>query len=299
MAAAREIERTLREAGVAHHGVVSRKELVARGIASHVIDRMLRSGRLAAVQRGVYQIGPLPQDLAAEAAAVLRCGPTSRISHVSGAAIHGMCAAAVDDQVEVSMPRNRRRRVPGIRVHRVRDLHPDEVTTVYGIPVTTPARTLLDIAETMSARQVEQALARALRMRLVTRDEMRAMVERHPRHRGAPLLRALLAMEDGPAFTRSEAEEKLLLLIRDAGLPAPELNGLVFGHEVDFLWRSMRVIAEVDGYAFHNSPRSFAADRRRDAEMAAAGYRVLRFTWADVTEAQLSTVRRLAQALAR
>lgn len=197
------------------------------------------------------------------------------------------------------MPRRKRRRVEGVRIHRVRDLLPDELTMIDGIPVTTPARTLLDIAETLTSREVEQALAKALRMRLVTREEMRRMLERHPRHRGAPLLRQLLDAEDGPSFTRSEAEEKLLEITRSAGLPRPQLNVKVLDHEVDFLWPSARVVAEADGYAFHGSARSFAEDRRRDAELTAAGYRVLRFTWADLTDGRFATVVRLAQALVR
>lgn len=299
MAAARQIERILREVGAAQHGVASRAQLVARGISPHAIDRMIRSGRLVVLRRGVYQIGPLPEARTSEMSAVLRCGGDCRVSHMSAAVLHAVITAAAHQTVEVTMPRRRRRRIAGVRIHRVRDLRPDEVTTLDGIPVTTPARTLLDIAETMSTRDVEQALARGLRMRLVTREDVRLMVERHPRHRGAPLLRRLLATEGGPAFARSEAEEKLLRIIRSASLPPPELNAMVVGHEVDFVWRSARVVAEVDGYAFHSSARSFAADRRRDAELAAAGYRVLRFTWADVTDGQLSTAVRLAQALAR
>lgn len=184
-------------------------------------------------------------------------------------------------------------------MHRVRDLRTDEIALVDGIPVTTPARTLLDIAETEPWRAVEQVYANALRMQLVTPARMRDMVERHPTHRGAPLWRRLLAESGGPAFTRSKAEEKLLDITRSAELPRPELNVQVLGHEVDFVWRDVRVVAEVDGYAFHASARSFAADRQRDAELTAAGYRVLRFTWADLVERRLVTVVRLAQALMR
>jgi very-short-patch-repair endonuclease len=297
--AARHNEDILREVAGAQRGVAARSQLVARGIPRHTIDRMIRSGRLAVLHPGVYQVGPLSVHRAAEVAAVLGCGADARISHRSAAAFHGIIAREPRPQVEVTMPRRKRRRIEGVRIHRVRDLLPDEVTTLDGIPITTPARTLLDIGETMSAREVEQALANGLRMGLVTLDEMRQMVERHPRHRGAPVLRRLLAMEEGPAFTRSEAEEKLLRIVRGAGLPRPELNVTVLGHEVDFLWRSSRVVVEVDGYAFHGSRRSFVADRRRDAELAAAGYRVLRFTWGDLTTGHLVTVARLAQALVR
>ncbi len=300
MATRQAIERVLRETGAAQHGVATRGQLLERGIASHAIDRMVRTGRLGVLRRGLYQIGPLPAGRAAEAAAVLACGRGARISHASAAAMHGLLdSSGSRAPVEVSMPRRRRRQVPGACVHRVRDLRPDEAMKIDGVRVTTPARTLLDLAERLSSREVEQVLARALRMRLVTRGAVRRLVDRHPRHGGAPLLRRLLDAEGGPVFTRSQAEEKLLEITSGAELPRPELNVKVLRHEVDFLWRAARVVVEVDGYAFHSSARSFAADRRRDAELTAAGYRVLRFTWPDLTDRKLSTVARLAQALTR
>jgi len=293
-----QIELILREIGAAQHGVATRAQLLARGVAAHAIDRMVRTARIVVLQRGVYQIGPLPVGRATEAAAVLACGPEGRVSHMSAAALQGVLDAnRTHPHVEVTMARRKRRRIEGVRIHRVRDLRPDEVTEIDGIPVTTPARTLLDISGTLTSREVEQALARALRMQLVTREEMYRTLQRHPRHPGARLLRQLLDAEGGPSFTRSEAEEKLLEITRSARLPRPELNVKVLGHEVDFLWRSARLVAEVDGYAFHASRISFAADRQRDAELTAAGYRVLRFTWEDLTDHGLSTVVRLAQAL--
>lgn len=295
-----DVELVLREVGAAQHGIASRAQLLARGVASRTIDRMVRTGRLVVVCRGVYQIGPLPMPRAAEAAAVLACGSGCRVSHTSAAELHELLDRVDHSRPpEVSVPRRKRPRVEGVQVHRVRDLPPDEVTTKDGIPVTTPARTLLDLGESLPAREVEQALARALRMKLVTLAEMRAMVDRHPRHRGAPPLRRLLDAEIEPAFTRSEAEEKLLDLVRAAELPKPRLNVRLLHYEVDFLWTEARVVAEVDGYAYHGGVRSFVVDRRRDAELTAAGYRVLRFTWADLTEGRFATVVRLAQALIR
>lgn len=295
-----ETERILRRIGAANHGVATRAQLVLGGLSAHAVDHMVRGGRLIVLRRGLYQIGPLPANGWAEAAAVLGCGPDGRLSHSSAATKHDLLASGPTHRsVEVTVPRNRRPRIPGVRIHRARDLWPDEVTTIEGLPVTTPARTLLDIGDTLRAREVEQALATALRRRLVTKDEMRAMVDRHPRHPGAAILRRLLDDEAGPSFTRSEAEERLLEITRSAGLRRPELNVTVLGHEVDFLWRSERVIAEADGYAFHASERSFAADRRRDAELTAAGYRALRFTWEDLNDGGFATVVRLAQALVR
>lgn len=300
MPARAEVESILRQLGEAQHSVCRRVQLLDRGIPARTIDRMVRTGRLLVRQRGVYQIGPQPMPRAPEMVAVLACGAESRISHRSAALLRDLVdGVGHDNPTEVSVPRRKRPRVGGVRIHRVRDLLPDEVTTVDGIPVTTPARTLLDLAEVLPAREVEQAFATGLRKRLVTADDMRAMVARHPRHRGAPMWRKLLHIEGGPAFTRSEAEERLLDIVRSARLPRPELNARVLHHEVDFIWRAARLIVEVDGYAFHNSAHSFVADRRRDAELTAAGYRILRFTWSDLTDECTATVVKLAQVLAR
>jgi very-short-patch-repair endonuclease len=112
------------------------------------------------------------------------------------------------------------------------------------------------------------------------------------------LLRAL--HDDQPAaLTRSKAEEVLLDLVRRARLPAPEVNARLLHYEVDFLWRGARLVAEVDGAAYHDTVRAFVEDRRRDAELIAAGYRVVRFTWQDITQRREATVVRLAQALVR
>lgn len=295
-----DVERILSEIGAAQHGVVTRPQLTARGIADSTVDWMVKSDRLVVLHRGIYQIGPVPLPHANEAAVVLACGADTRLSHLTAARLHRIVEPTRGDACpEVTVPRRRRPKLEGVKIHRVRDLLPDEVTTLHGIPVTTPARTLLDVAETMPARELEQALANALRMKLVTMAEMRAMVARHPKHRGAAPLRQILDAECEPAFTRSEAEEKLLEIVREAGLPRPTLNVRILHYEVDFVWASPRVIAEVDGYAYHRGARSFVADRQRDAELTAAGYRVLRFTWVDLTERRLATIVRLAQALAR
>ena len=112
------------------------------------------------------------------------------------------------------------------------------------------------------------------------------------------MLRRILE-DDGPkAFTRSRAEELLLALIRRARLPVPELNARLLQYEVDFLWRGARLVAEVDGVAYHGSERAFVEDCRRDAELMAAGYRVLRVTRPDLTREPEATLVRLAQALA-
>jgi very-short-patch-repair endonuclease len=121
---------------------------------------------------------------------------------------------------------------------------------------------------------------------------------RSPRHPGARRLRAVLAEAAPPSLTRSQAERRLLDLVRAAGLPHPRANARVRGFEADLLWPDERLVAEVDGFAFHASRRAFERDRARDAALAAAGYTVVRVTWRQLDEAPHAVVARLAAALA-
>jgi len=137
------------------------------------------------------------------------------------------------------------------------------------------------------------------RQNLLDRRDLLAPVTRRAGKRGAPLLRALLAEETGPALTRSEAEERLLILIRKAQLPPPETNVHVGNYEVDFYWRRERFVVEVDGQAFHSTTRAFENDRRRDGWLAASGIRVMRVTWKQLTNEPEALLVRLTQALIR
>jgi very-short-patch-repair endonuclease len=291
-------EAVVRAHGAAQHGVVARVQLVADGIPVHVIDRRVRSGRLLLRHRGVYQAGPVLGRRGEEMAAVLACACACRVSHRSAARLHDLLRTG-SAPIDVTVPLAIRRALPGVRVYRSGNLRPDEVTTVDGVPVTTPARTLLDLAGCAAFRDVEQACARAERLHLVTRADIRVMLERHPANPGAGVLRRLLDSDTPTAYTRSQAEEELLALIRAAKLPSPRLNAQACGYEVDVLWPPERVVVEVDGYAFHRSARSFAGDRRRDADLAAAGYTVLRFTWDDLTKRREATLTRIVQVLTR
>ena len=137
-------------------------------------------------------------------------------------------------------------------------------------------------------------------LRLVTPAALRSVVERHPRHRGVARLRAAAAgsATRGLRMTRSEAERRLADLLEAARLPAPELNVRLAGHEVDALWRVERLVVEVDGYAFHSGRAAFERDRRRDAELQSAGFRVTRLTWRQITEEPLAVAALVARLLA-
>jgi very-short-patch-repair endonuclease len=189
-------------------------------------------------------------------------------------------------------------RRPGIRVHRVSAIGPDEVTRRDGIPVTTAARTLLDLAGTTPLRELERALEEALAKRLTSRAGLVTLLRRYPLRAGVGRLRTLLDSAK-PAVTRSEGERQLLALIRKARLPEPETNVVVAGHEVDFFWRDERFVAEFDGFTFHAAARKFERDRQRDAELVAAGVRIVRITWHQLVNEPEALLIRLALALTR
>ena len=291
------------------HGVVSRRQLERAGISTDVADRYIRIGRMTRLHRGVYHLGPAVGPYAPLVAATLACGDTAALSHRSGAGLWRLLGEC-DDLVDVTASGRAESRA-GIRVHRAQ-LRPDEVTSSQGIRVTTPARTLYDLASTVSPthhgagassrvvvhRDVERALAEALAQRLTTRPAMLALLDDH-HGRGAGLLRELLESDVKPALTRSEAEDRFLDLVRRGRVDDPVVNVIVERYEVDFLWRAERLIVEVDGHRYHASKRAFENDRRRDAVLAAAGYTVMRVTWDQITREHEAVLVRLVRTLCR
>jgi very-short-patch-repair endonuclease len=277
------------------HGVVSRTQLLHADVSSKVIDNRVRAGWLRPIHRGVYLVGPTQSEWAREMAAVLGCGDGSVVSHATAAALWGLLPyPARDRPVEVTVPIGRVRRRRGIRVHRA-DLEHEEVTKLKRIPVTTPTRTLLDLASCASLPDLEEATAKALATHRTSREKLLALLARYPHRHGAPRLRALV--EARPRRTRSDTEKRFLALVRRAQLPTPDTNVMLRGYEVDALWREDRLVVELDSWAHHSSRAMFEADRRRDAELAAEGLRVVRITWRQIVDEPEAVVARLARAL--
>jgi very-short-patch-repair endonuclease len=200
-------------------------------------------------------------------------------------------------EIHVSVPGRDCRRSDGIQVHRIAVLDRSEIRRLGGIPVTAPARTLLDLAADVRGRELERAVAEAEARRLTNRSQLLSLVARVAPRPGVAALRSLLTDARRPALTRSEAEERLLALIRAAELPVPEVNVSVAGQEVDFLWSDRRLVVEVDGFAFHSHRAAFERDRKRDAALAALGYRVIRVTWRQIVASPEAVVARIAGAL--
>ena len=279
-------------------GVVSRTQLIAAGIGPGAIDTRLRGHRLHRLHRGVYAVGHVALvPLAREMAAALACGEHAAVSHRSAAAVWRLLEARESEPVDVTVTGSGRTR-PGLRIHRSRRLAPEDVRRHDGLPVTSPARTLIDFADTAADRELERATAEALTRRLVDARRLLAATAGYPGRRGVSRLQRLLDSEEPTTVTRSEAEERFLALARAAELPPPEVNVPVLGHEVDFHWREQRLVVEIDGFRFHSSRGAFERDRRRDAELQSAGLRVLRITWRQLVDTPYATIARTVRLLA-
>ena len=253
------------------HGVVSRVQLLALDISSWAIQRRIDSGRLHPIFAGVYAVGH--RKLSREGrwlAAVLAGGEGTRLSDASAAALHGFAA---DDRVAVHVTtRGRRRGRPGIRFHE-RKLTGRE-STKHGIPVTTPARTLLDLATSANPQALERALREALFQHATSLPALRRLVRAHQGDRGARALRtAIQKTEDTPGRLRSGLEQRFLTYLRKNGLPLPELNVYMrIGEleiEADCVWGEHRLIAELDHRGTHANRKAFESDRRRDRTLQA------------------------------
>jgi hypothetical protein len=216
---------------------------------------------------------------------VLACGEAAALSHAS-AADEWDIRRSSSPIVDVSMSSRARVRLRGIRVHRPRALPPDELTSLRGLPITTPARTLLDLAAGgLRDRALEAALDRAERRTRVDWADVRRLLDRHAGRPGVPMLDATLARYvPGSVDTFSELEEIVLELCDEFGIPRPQVNGVIEGKRRDFYWADAGLVVEADGYGYHRSPSAFNDDRERDVRLTLAGLRTLRFTYDQCTK---------------
>jgi very-short-patch-repair endonuclease len=245
------------------HGVVSYSQLRAAGMSQPVISKRTKAGRLHRLHRGVYAVGHTKLTFEGRClAAVLACGDGAVVSHRSGAALWGMLKPHSGPiHVSVSGDGGRRKR-PGIAIHRSHSLSAAVTTRRNGIAITKPARTLRDLHRTSPRPVFQAAVRRALDLRLISNDELRADAD----------------------LTRSELERLFLHLCRRHRLPQPEVNVRLGPYEVDFLWSAERMAIETDGFRHHGNRAAFEADRSRDAHLQGLGYRVLRFTYRQVRD---------------
>jgi REase_MTES_1575/Transcriptional regulator, AbiEi antitoxin len=293
------VDRRIAAIAARQHGVVARTQLRQLGLKETAIARRLEAGRLHPVHRGVYAVGhPLLSRHGRWTAAVLACGRGAVLSHGSAAALWELRPAA-GTGIDVTVPGTGRRRRPGVTIHRARGLSAEELDVHRGIPVTTPARTVLDLAATLAPRALEHLLDQAEILGLADEPALRTVAAAHAGHRGSAKLRGVLDEHvAGTTLTKSELEERMLGLCIARGLPRPRVNHRAAGLEVDFLFADDRVVVETDSWRFHRTRSAFERDRERDAILARAGFRVLRFTHRQLVNEPETAARTLAAALA-
>jgi very-short-patch-repair endonuclease len=270
------------------HGVASRRELLASGVGEGAIEHRVRSGRYLRLYEGVYAIGHAALTVAGRRRAiVLACGSAAVLSHRSAAGAWGIRPdGAAKWDVTVRKPSKVQPDAP-VRVYRHPTLRDDEITALDGIPVTTVARTLLDLAAVAPRHHLRRALEEADRLELFDLAAIHRTLQAHPRRAGRRHLLTLvdeLKHQDGRR-TRSDVEALFLQLCADHGLPCPQANTRADGREHDFTFDRGRLIVEVDGYAFHRGRAAFQRDRARDRASLRRGWRTARFTAAEVMHA--------------
>ncbi|MEO8092989.1 MAG: DUF559 domain-containing protein [bacterium] len=211
-------------------------------------------------------------------AAVLTYGDGTVLSHRSAAA-HWDLLRTATPTIDISVPSHRNVRArEGIRIHRSR-LGDSDRAARAAIPVTSIPRTLLDLGDVVPPQRVRSAYERSLTLGLFDLGALTSLLARSPGRRGLKPLRGLLAEGcDEPPILRSVLERRLLDLCHAHALPLPATNAVVEGLEVDAVWPRARLVVELDGYVHHRGREAFERDRERDARLALAGYRVLRFT---------------------
>lgn len=290
-------DRTLGCLADRQYGVVSRTQLLAMGLSSDVVDRAVRSGRLRPVFRGVYAVGHTA--LRREGwwmAGKLAAGDGATLSHRSAAMLWGLLTGPVLP-VELIGTGERGRKLTGVVAHRMR-LDPTEIVIRDGLRVTTPARTIVDLAPVLARRSLRETVERAQDLHRFRPVEIRAILDRDPGRPGTRPLSDLLALLQPDADkARSHLERIFLALVRRARLPRPAVNEVIGGRSRDFVWPKERLVVETDGYRYHSSKGAQRRDRRRDRELTALGWRPVRFTYEEVAFEPGEVARELAALL--
>jgi len=242
------------------HGLVTRPQLMAMGIGPDAIDRRIAARRLHPIHRGVFAVGHRVRTRESTwMAAVLAAGPDAVLAFRSAAALWGIRQGS---RLEVIAPRRLRR--PAIETHRI-VLPDDEVTVEAGIPVTTPARTLFDLAAVVREHHLNAAFQEAEVRRLTSPTSLDALVARYPGRRGTRAIKRMLARHEaiGRAVPTSLLERRFLALVDAHDLPRPTINRLGDHGEIDATWPGHRLIVECDGFATHGTREAFEEDRAR------------------------------------
>jgi len=272
-------------------GHITREQLKEAGVSRATITRWVDSGKLIRVYRGVYAVGHLQRNPIDAAHAALLAGGER-------CALAGGCALVLWEVWRYWPKRHEiliagDRRPSGLVVHHSSTLLQRDISTVQGLRVTSPARTLLDTAERLTAKQLTRAV-NDLRFRdLLTISQLEDVIERNPTHPAVTLLQAHLEHAQAEP-TRSVLEDRFLPLLRRHKLPAPRINVDLMGYTVDAYFPEQQLIVELDGWKRHRTMERFLGDRRQDfAILAATGIPTVRLPYEDVGDASMPQLRRL------
>lgn len=280
-------------------GVVSVHDLRRAGLSGGAIQRRVLRASLHPLHRGAYAVGHANPPLEGRfLAAVLACGAKAVLSHFAAAALWGFVDWR-DRLIEVTVEGGRAPSHPGLRTHRTERLdHVRDLRIRRGIRVTSPARTLLDLAPYLTSKELRGAVRRAQSLGLVGIDELVEMLGRFRRRRGAPKLARIIA--SGPAPTRTVLEDLVLDLLLSGGFEHPDVNKEMFldGRKVvpDFRWARDRIVVEADSRAWHDNKLAREDDAERQALLEAHGERVVRVTWEQAIARPAQTIARLRAA---
>jgi very-short-patch-repair endonuclease len=284
------------------HGVVTLGQLSALGMSESAARKRATAGRLHRIHSGVYAVGH--QRLTIEGrwlAATMAYGAGAVLSHRSAAALWGLRPTA-RGEIDVSVPRASARRRPGIEVHRAPALAPEDAQRRRGIPCTSVARTLLDLATAVDPQSLQRAVNEAETLRIFDLQEIARLLHRCRGRPGVPRLEAALTSHD-PAPTRSELERRFLEICRQAKVARPVINApLTIGEhtfEIDFRWPDAKLAVETDGFRYHRTRARFERDALRDQLLVESGWRVVRFTWMQITREPGAVAARLRRLLAQ
>jgi very-short-patch-repair endonuclease len=268
-------DRTLARLAGSSHGVVTRAQLLAAGLTLDEIRHRLHTGALLREYRGVYRVGHRAPSVEAQyLAAVWACGRGALLSGRAAGHLLGILTTP-PSMPEVTAPAERR--IPGVRTHRSRS--PVEATVWRGVPVTTPARTLVDLAPVLAVADLARACHEAGIRYETAPGEVEVILGGR---RGADNLRRVLRGDERVSL--SALERRFLGLLRGAGLPLPVTNRPAGGRRVDCRWVEERLTVELDGYRYHSSRHAWELDRRREREAYARGDQFRRYTYGDVFE---------------
>jgi len=280
------------------HGAVSLSQLLAFGYTPAAIAHRLNRGRLHPVMRGIYAVGrPELSRLGQMMAAVLACGAGAVVSHGTAAELWRLRRRELGP-LHISVPGETRSRRPGIVVQRRVVLTPGTASRYEGVPVTSVALTLIDLAASLPAAQLERAVNMADSLELLDPERLRVTLDAFP---FVPGVRALRKLLDAHSFrlTDSELERIFNLLVAQTSLPPPVTQRYVSGHRCDFAWPDLGLVVETDSLRYHRTPIQQRRDAERDHAHLLAGLERVRFTHFQVAYERAHVVRTLKAAADR